>query len=249
MNEDRYSKQLLLREIGQEGQAKLLKGRLVVVGSGALGTHASSLLVRAGVGRVTVVDRDSVDISNLQTQTLFGEDSVGKPKATVAEEQLRRVNSEIEIEGVVTDLTENNVEELISEADVVVDATDNLKTRFIVNDACVKLGIPWVYGGAVGTAGMVFVIKPEGPCLRCLFPRLPPREATPTCDDVGIINTLPSVVASMEVTEALKILLGSETTPELMIIDVWSCDMQKIRMKRNPDCVTCVRHEFYRVDG
>ncbi len=238
-----------MREIGRDGQAKLSEGKAVVIGSGALGTHASSLLVRAGVGRVTILDRDTVDVTNLQRQTLFGEDDVGRPKAKVAEEKLRQVNSEIGIDGVVVDLSIDNVEGLISGFDVVVDATDNLRTRFIVNDACVKLRIPWVYGGAVGTAGMAFVIRPEGPCLRCLFPQLPPREATPTCDDVGIINTLPSVVASIETTEALKILLGKETIPELMIVDVWSGDMQKIRMKRNPECVTCARREFYRMDG
>lgn len=249
MNEDRYSRQRLLKEIGQNGQAKLSEGKAVIIGSGALGTHASSLLVRAGVGRVTILDRDTVDVTNLQRQTLFEEDDVGRPKAKVAEQKLRQVNSEIEIDGIVVDLSIDNVEGLISGFDVVVDATDNLRTRFIVNDACVKLGIPWIYGGAVGTAGMVFVIWPEGPCLRCLFPKLPPREATPTCDEVGIINTLPSVVASVETTEALKILLGKETIPELMIIDVWSGDMQKILMKRNPDCVTCARHEFYRIDG
>lgn len=249
MNEDRYSKQVLLREIGEDGQRKLSEGRAVVVGCGALGTHASSLLARAGVGHIVILDRDTVDITNLQRQTLFDEDSVGRQKAEVAERRLRLVNSEIEVRGIMVDLTSENVEESLTGADVVVDATDNMETRFIVNDACVKLGIPWIYGGAVGTAGMVLAIHPEGPCLRCLFPTLPPREATPTCDDIGIVNTLPGVVAALEVTEAMKVLLSEKTTAELMIIDVWSGDLEKVRVTKNDECVTCARHEFYRVDG
>lgn len=240
---------MLLPEIGGDGQKKLSNSKVVVVGCGALGTHASSLLVRAGIGKVTVLDRDTVDITNLQRQTLFGEDAVGEPKAKIAERQLKLVNSQIEIEGLVVDVTSENVEKLVSGSDVVVDGTDNMRTRFIVNDACVKLGIPWIYGGAVGTAGMILSIRPEGPCLRCVFPRLPPREATPTCDEVGIINTLPSVVASIEVTEAIKVLLGEQTIPELMVVDVWSGDLQKVRIKKNSSCMTCVRHEFYRIDG
>lgn len=249
MNQDRYSRQVLLPEIGVDGQKKLSGSRAVVVGCGALGTHASSLLVRAGVGKVTILDKDTVDVTNLQRQTLFGEDAVGEPKAAVAERQLRLVNSQIEIEGLVVDVTSENAERLVSDSDVVVDATDNMRTRFILNDACVKLGIPWIYGGAVGTAGMILSIRPEGPCLRCVFPKLPPREATPTCDEVGIINTLPSVVASIEVTEAIKVLLGERSTPELMVVDVWSGDLQKVRIKKNDDCVTCVRREFYKMDG
>ncbi|UCE92115.1 MAG: HesA/MoeB/ThiF family protein [Methanobacteriota archaeon] len=249
MNQDRYSRQVLLKEIGIDGQRKLSEASAVVMGCGALGTHSSSLLARAGVGEVTILDRDVVDITNLQRQTLFGEDAVGQPKAEVAERQLRQVNSEIAIRGVVVDVTPENVEGLLSGADVVVDATDNMKARFVINDACVKLGVPWVYGGAVGTSGMVLAVHPEGPCLRCVFPTLPPREATPTCDEVGIVNTLPSVVASIEVTEALKVLLGERTTPELMIVDVWSGDLDKIRVAKNKSCVTCARHEFYRFDG
>ena len=249
MNQHRYSRQEILKEIGAEGQSRLSKGRAVVVGCGALGTHASSLLARAGVGEISVVDRDVVDITNLQRQTLFGEDSIGQPKARVAEEMLRLVNSEITIRGIVVDVMPENVEELLAGSDVVVDATDNMKARFTVNDACVKLGIPWIYGGAVGTAGMILAIHPEGPCLRCVFPKLPPRDATPTCDEVGIINTLPSVVASIEVTEAMKVLLGEKTTPELIIVDVWSEDFEKIRVAKNDDCISCVRREFYRLDG
>ncbi|UCE80760.1 MAG: HesA/MoeB/ThiF family protein [Methanobacteriota archaeon] len=249
MNEDRYSRQTLLKEIGSEGQKKISKGKAVVVGCGALGTHASSLLVRAGVGETVIVDSDTVDITNLHRQTLFGERAIGKNKAEVAERLLREINSEVEVKGIITRVTTENAEEIIAGSSVVVDATDNMDARFIVNDACVKLRIPWIYGGAVATSGMVFSILPDGPCLRCIFPKLPPKRSLPTCDDVGIVNSLPSIVASLEVTEAFKVLIGEDPTPELMVVDAWSGDVQKIRVTRNPDCVSCGKHDFYNYDG
>ena len=245
MNQGRYSRQILLREIGADGQRKIGESKAVVVGCGALGTHASSMLVRAGVGRMTVVDPDKVDITNLHRQTLFGEDAVGRSKAEEAQALLKCVNSEVEITGIDTRVTAENAEEIIADADVVVDATDNMTARFVVNDACIKLGTPWIYGGAVGTSGMVFAVGPDGPCLRCIFPKLPPEGSLPTCDTIGIMNSLPSVVASLEVTEALKIILGRDPTPELMVIDIWSGDFQKIRIRKKDDCITCVKRDFY----
>jgi molybdopterin/thiamine biosynthesis adenylyltransferase len=249
LSQDRYSRQTLLREIGEDGQTKLSTSKAVVVGCGALGTHSASLLARAGVGRIHIVDRDRVEISNLQRQTLFSEQDIGEPKASVAEHLLGRINSGIEVTSMVMDVGIDNVEGVVGEATVVVDATDNMDTRFAVNDACVKLGIPWVYGGAVGTSGMVFPVVPGGPCFRCIFPTLPQPGLLPTCNTVGIVNTLPSVIASLEVTEALKIMLGKETTPELLIIDVWHVDLQKIRVKRNPECRSCAEHRYYEFEG
>ncbi len=244
VKENRYSRQILLPEIGSSGQKKLAGSRAVVIGCGALGTYALGFLVRAGVGQVVVVDRDIVDLSNLQRQNLFAERDVGRPKAKAAEEVLRTINSEIEIWGVVADLSFSNVERLIKNATVVLDATDNMDTRFLVNDACVKHGIPWVYAGAVGTTGMVMAIVPRGPCLRCVFPSLPQPGQLPTCDTVGIVNTLPSAVASLEVTEAFKILQGRQPTKELMFLDVWQSDLQKIKVRKNPECRTCGAREF-----
>lgn len=246
LTEDRYSRQILLKEIGQEGQALIGSSRVVVVGCGALGTHSASLLARAGVGSVTVIDRDAVELSNLQRQTLYEEGDVGRHKAEVAEERLRRVNPTIEMKGVVVDLTPDNVEKLVEGATVVVDATDNMSTRFVVNDACVKLGIPWVYGGAVGVSGMVFATVTDGPCFRCIFPGLPDPDDLPTCNTVGIINTLPSTVASLEVTEAVKIMLGKRPSPHLMVLDIWSPELQMVKVSRNPECPSCVKQEFYR---
>ncbi len=249
MSEHRYSRQTLLKEIGERGQRKLAKGKAVVIGCGALGTHSASLLARAGVGSILIVDRDKVELSNLQRQTLFSELDLDEYKAAVAEGLLKQVNSEVDIRSKVIEVSAENVEDIVKGASVVVDATDNMDTRFVVNDACVKLGIPWIYGGAVGTAGMVMAVVPTGPCLRCVFPNLPPQGHLPTCNTVGIVNTLPSTVSSIQITEALKVMLGESTTPELMVVDVWSEDFQKIRVTKNPDCPSCGRHHYYDYDG
>jgi len=244
LKENRYSRQILLPEIGAAGQKRLQKANVLVIGCGALGTHCLSFLVRAGIGNVTVVDRDVVDITNLQRQTLFGESDVGRPKAKVAEQKLREVNSEPEIAGIVADVNYSNIERLIKNADLVLDATDNMETRFLVNDACVRNHKPWIYAGAVGTTGMVMDIVPGGPCLRCVFASLPLPGELPTCDTVGIVNTLPAAVASIEATQAYKILLGKEHAKGLIIVDLWSEDLQKINIKRNPECECCGKKNF-----
>jgi molybdopterin/thiamine biosynthesis adenylyltransferase len=237
--EDRYSRQILLPEIGEEGHRRLRASRVVIIGCGALGTNVLSLLVRAGIGDITVVDRDVVELTNLQRQTVFDEDDVGRPKAEAAVEHMRRVNSEVEIRGVVSEVNEDSVDSLVDGADLVLDATDNMATRFTVNDSCVRLSIPWIYAGAVGTSGMVFVVHPDGPCLRCLFASEPAPGSLPTCSDVGIVNSLPSVVASIEVTEAYKILMRSDPVRDLIVLDLWQEDLQKIRVERRPDCRCC----------
>ena len=249
MKENRYSRQVLLPEIGPDGQKKLAKSRAVVIGCGALGTNALSFLVRAGVGQVTVADRDIIDLSNLQRQALFEEADVGRPKARVAEERLGRVNSEIMVKGLVVDLTHANIEGIIRGASVVLDATDNMDTRFLVNDACVKHEIPWIYAGAVGVTGMVMPVVTDGPCLRCIFPNLPKPGQLPTCDTVGIVNTLPAAVAALEVTEAFKIMQGKEPVKELAVLDMWQGDLQRIRVKKNPECETCGKREFRFLKG
>jgi len=244
VKENRYSRQILLPEIGREGQKMLGKSRAVVIGCGALGTYALSFLVRAGVGQVHVIDRDIIDISNLQRQSLFAEKDVGRPKAKVAEERLREINSDIDIHGEIADISHANVQRILTGATVVLDATDNMDTRFLINDACVKLGIPWIYAGAVGVTGMVMPIVKDGPCLRCVFPSLPQPGQLPTCDTVGIINTLPSMVASLEATEAFKVMVGKEPDKELMVLDVWQGELQKIKVKKNPECDCCGRRNF-----
>lgn len=241
----RYSRQVLLPEIGLEGQEILFKARAIIVGCGALGCFAADHLARAGIGHLTVVDRDIVEIENLQRQMLFTENDIGKPKARAAAETLKAINSEIEVKGLVKDLNPTNVDEIIEGIDVVLDGTDNMETRYLINDICVKNGIPWVYGGAVSTYGMSMNIIPkETACLKCAFPHIPKPGSLPTCDTVGVINTIPSLVASIQSTEALKIMLGKDVCHDLFIIDAWNRDFQRINITRKDDCQCCGKHSF-----
>lgn len=244
LKENRYSRQVLLPEIGPAGQRAISRSNAVVVGCGALGTHSLSFLVRAGVGSVKVIDRDIIEESNLQRQTLFSEQDIGRAKAKVAEERLRQVNSGIDIAGSVLDLSYANIQGVVKGATVVLDATDNMDTRFLVNDACVKAGIPWIYAGAVGTTGMIMPVVPDGPCLRCVFPTPPRAGELATCDTVGIVNTLPAAVASLEVTEAFKIMQRKQPLKDLVFVDVWLGELQRVKVKKNPDCECCGKNNF-----
>ncbi len=232
---------MLLPEIGEEGHAQLEDSRVLIIGCGALGTNVLSLLGRAGVGDITIIDRDVVELSNLQRQSIFDESDLGRPKAQAAAEHFQKINSSIDVQAVVCDVGPECIKELLDGVDLVLDATDNMETRFAVNDACVALGIPWIYAGVVGTSGMVFVVLPEGPCLRCLFASEPAPGSLPTCNEVGIVNTLPSAVASIEVTEAYKILMGTPPVRDLIVLDIWQQDLERIRVERRPECACCGR--------
>ncbi len=245
----RYARQLVLPVIGEEGQRKLLASRVVVVGCGATGTVIANHLARAGVGHLTLVDRDFVELSNLQRQLLFDEADVteGMPKALAAERRLRAVNSDITVEAVVSDVNATGVESLIEKADLVMDGTDNFETRYAVNDACVKLGKPWVYTGAVSTYGMFLLVVPgRTPCLRCVFPEPPPPGTAATCDTAGVLGPAVSVVASLSCTEALKWLVGAHDAllEALVQVDVWDLTFRRLRMTRKPACVCCGQREF-----
>jgi molybdopterin-synthase adenylyltransferase len=251
---NRYLKQILLEEIGEEGQKMLNDSSAVVAGCGALGSVISNGLVRCGVGRVTIVDRDFIELDNLPRQMLFDEEDIkrGLPKAIAAAEKLRHINSEITIEPVVADLTAENIEKIIRGADIVLDGTDNFETRFLINDACVKLGIPWIYGGVVATYGMSFSIIPgETPCLRCFINELPGPGSTPTCHTVGVLGTAVNMVGSIEITEGLKILLGKcdSLIKKLAYIDVWQgiWNLYDIKKDANP-CSVCDDRKFSFLD-
>jgi adenylyltransferase/sulfurtransferase len=245
---ERYARQAVLKEIGAEGQAKLCQSAVLVVGCGALGCNQAQLLARAGVGRLRIVDRDFVELANLQRQVLFDEDDAAAalPKAEAARRRLARINSDVQVEAVVADVAPRNVEALVRGVDLVLDATDNFETRYLVNDACVKLGTPWVYGGAIGVAGTLMTVRPGvGPCLRCLFADAPAPGTLPGCDLVGVLNTAPEVVAALQVTEALRLLVGdAPATCHLTAVDLWDPRFQRVAMKRDPDCVCCVRHQY-----
>jgi adenylyltransferase/sulfurtransferase len=254
---EKYSRQILFAAIGEAGQERLLASSAVLVGCGALGTSLANLLARAGVGRLRIVDRDFVEPSNLQRQTLFDESDAREalPKAVAAERRLRAINSSVAVEGIVADLTPKNVEELLSGFPLILDGSDNFETRFLVNDAAVQLGVPWIYGAVVASYGLTMTIRPgETACLACLLELEGRREGAgveETCDTVGVLNAAVNVIASIQATEALKLLTGNTQAlhGRLVSFDVWSGQFQAIRVARNAHCRACARREFTYLEG
>ncbi|MGH1257518.1 MULTISPECIES: thiazole biosynthesis adenylyltransferase ThiF [Bacillus] len=241
---NRYSRQELFSPIGEEGQRKIREKHVLIIGAGALGSANAEMFVRAGVGTVTIVDRDYVDWSNLQRQQLYAESDVENnlPKAVAAKKRLAEINSEVRVEALVQDVTAEELEELVTKVDVIIDATDNFETRFIVNDIAQKYSIPWIYGACVGSYGLSYTILPsKTPCLSCLLQSIPLGGAT--CDTAGIISPAVSLVVSHQVTEALKLLVEDYESLRdgLVSFDVWkneySCmNVQKLRKHNCPSC-------------
>lgn len=252
MDLTRYSRQTLFKPIGLEGQRTLLRKKAVIVGMGALGTVIGNHLVRAGVGHLRFIDRDLVELSNLQRQSLYDEEDVAEslPKVIAAEKKLRKINSTIKLDPVIADLNLDNAEELLQGFDVIIDGTDNFPTRYLINDISVKLGIPWVFGAAVSSRGMHAVIIPgKTPCYRCLFPEIQTGQGE-TCDTVGVLSPMTDIIGSLEAVEALKILVGAEPNPNLEQFDIWhhSNLQMDISKGHNPNCPTCVQHHFEFLD-
>jgi len=251
----RYSRQILFEEIGPEGQARLMDARVALVGCGALGTVQASLLVRAGVGHLRIIDRDFVEESNLQRQILFDEEDVRAilPKAVAAEKKLRATNSLVEVEGLVEDLNASSIGRLLTGFDLVLDATDNFDARFLLNDYCVKTATPWIYGACVGSYGLTFPILPgDTACLRCVFESAPPPGLSPTCDTAGVLGPIVGVVASLQVAEALKILSGrrERVSRRISVVDVWEGRQSQIDLPaREPACPCCGKREFPYLEG
>jgi adenylyltransferase/sulfurtransferase len=246
---ERYSRQVLFPPIGAEGQKKLSKSSAVIIGCGALGTVLASILVRAGVGNIKIVDRDFIELHNLQRQVLFDEDDIINqlPKAIAAEQHLRKVNSEITIQGIVADVNYTNIEKLVNGTDLILDGLDNRETRFLINDISLKLKIPWIYGGAVSSYGMTMNIIPgETPCIRCLWHKTEGSGLAATCDTAGVIAPAPFITASLQATEALKILTGArELNRDLVSFDVWASELKHFKINRDPDCPACRgKYEF-----
>jgi molybdopterin/thiamine biosynthesis adenylyltransferase len=251
---EKYSRQILFSEIGEAGQQRLLASRAVLVGCGALGTALAGLLVRAGLGYLRIVDRDFVEPSNLQRQTLFDEADAREalPKAVAAERKLRVINFSVQVEGIVADLTPGNAEELLSSFPVILDGTDNFETRFLVNDIAVKLGVPWVYAAAVSSYGVTMTIQPGvTPCLACLLEDRAGQGMEETCDTVGVLGAAPAAVAAIQSAEAIQLFLGKESALQgrLLSLDVWAGRFQAIRVARNPECRVCARREFRYLEG
>jgi adenylyltransferase/sulfurtransferase len=251
---EKYSRQILFAPIGEAGQARLLESSAVLVGCGALGTALANLLARAGVGRLRIVDRDFVEPSNLQRQTLFDEADArdALPKAVAAERKLRAINSGITVEGVVADLTPRNAEDLLSGFPLILDGADNFETRFLVNDASIRMGVPWIYAAAVASYGVTMTVRPgETACLACLLEERAGHGVEETCDTVGVLNAAVGVIASIQAAEAIKLLTGNlgALHGRLIAADVWTGQFQAIRVARNPDCRACARREFVYLAG
>ncbi len=247
----RYARQVLFAPLGQEGQQRLSKSRVLVCGCGALGSVLANTLVRAGVGHVRLVDRDFLELNNLQRQVLYDEADVaaGLPKAIAAQRRLQQINSQVQVEAVVADVDYRNIGPLLEGVDVIVDGTDNFEIRFLLNDASLEFGIPWVYGGCLGCEGQTMTILPgRSPCLRCLMADSPPPGTTPTCDTAGILAPIIQVVASYQACEALKLLSGhpEAVSRELIVFDMWENRVRQINLaglREQRNCPACDRGE------
>lgn len=247
----RYSRQMRFAPLGVEGQRQLVASCALIVGLGALGSVIANLLARAGVGHLRLVDRDYVELSNLQRQVLYDEDDVasGLPKAIAAQRHLARINSTIQIEAIVADVTHATLVPLLEGVDCILDGTDNFETRFLLNDAAVWRGIPWVYGGCLGAEGQTLTILPgQTPCLRCLMHQPPPPAATPTCDSAGILGTVIGVIAALQANEAIKILSGhTEAVSRVWtLVDLWENTLRQVQLDaaRMADCPCCGQRQF-----
>jgi adenylyltransferase/sulfurtransferase len=253
----RYIRQVRYPALGVDGQRRLLAARALICGCGALGSVLANTLARAGVGHLRIVDRDFLELSNLQRQVLYDEQDVaaGLPKAVAAEAKLRKINSQIEIEAIVADVDHTTIERLLQGVDVIVDGTDNFETRFLLNDAAVKFGVPWVYGGCVGAEGQTMTILPgETACLRCLLQDAPPPGSTATCDTAGILAPIVNVIASLQACEAIKILSGHReaVSRSLQVFELWDNRLRQVgldSLRETAGCPTCRHADFPWLDG
>jgi molybdopterin-synthase adenylyltransferase len=245
----RYARQIVFPGIGEAGQRALLQSRVTIIGLGATGSVLANHLTRAGVGFLRLIDRDFIELNNLQRQLLYDEDDIAAllPKAVAAARKLRRINSSITIEEIVTEVTPANIAGLISDADLVMDGTDNFATRYLMNDACVKLGKPWVYCGVIAAYGMTMTIRPhQSPCLRCVMGELPAPGTVPTCDVAGVVGPIVTLMGSIAAAEAIKLIVGRGTPNGGMIYaDLWEDSFDRFDLgEPRPDCPTCGRAEY-----
>jgi adenylyltransferase/sulfurtransferase len=244
---DRYARQMRYAPLGEEGQRQLLASRALICGCGALGSVIANTLARAGVGKLRIVDRDFLELNNLQRQVLFDETDVAAalPKAVAAAEKLRRINSSIEVEPIVADVDAGNIVSLCDGCDIILDGTDNFETRFLLNEAALKLNIPWIYGGCIGAEGQTLTVLPgQPPCFRCVMNEPPPPGTSPTCDTAGILAPIVNVIASIQACEAIKILSGhpESASRTLTIIDLWDNQVRQLnldKLRAAGGCPTC----------
>jgi adenylyltransferase/sulfurtransferase len=247
--EERYSRQIRFAGLGEEGQRRLRAARVAIAGCGALGTLHAAALARAGVGFLRLIDRDYVEPSNLQRQWLFEESDAAEraPKAVAAARRLALANADVVCEPAVADLTAESADDLLGDADLILDGTDNFETRYLINDFAVSRDVPWIYGAAVGSYGLTMPVVPgRTPCLTCVYPA-PPEGPQPTCETAGVLNAITGVIAALQAGDALKILGAGRGAVKARIttVDVWSGDVRQVPLgERDPDCACCGRHEF-----
>jgi adenylyltransferase/sulfurtransferase len=251
---ERYSRQILFSQLGERGQERLLKARVTIIGVGALGSFQAGALVRAGVRRLRMVDRDYIEPSNLQRQWLFDEQDAAEalPKTVAAARALTRIDSEAQVEPVVADLTPANAEELLGGSDLLLDGTDNFETRYLVNDFAISRGIPWIYGAAVGSYGLTMPVIPgRSCCLKCVYPQ-PPGGTAPTCETAGVLNAITATIAALQVGDALRILSGGadEVALRITTVDVWSGRIRQVAQPApEADCPACGERRFEHLNG
>src|SRR5215468_212884 len=238
----RYSRHLIMPEVGMEGQLKLKNAKVLLIGTGGLGAPLGLYLAAAGVGKLGLVDFDVVDFTNLQRQVTFGTSDVGKHKSEAARARLSNLNPDIEIESFETQLTSANALELFKDFDIIVDGTDNFPTRYLVNDACILLGKPNVYGSIFRFEGQVTVFgMPDGPCYRCLYPEPPPPGLVPSCAEGGVLGVLPGIIGSLQAMETIKLILGngSPLIGRLLLVDALNMRFRELKLRKNPECPVC----------
>jgi len=250
---ERYSRQVLFAPIGEAGQLRLRRSSVCIVGCGALGSFQAEALTRAGIGRLRIIDRDYVDFTNLQRQWLYDESDAEKeiPKVIAAARRLHQVNGDVEIEPLVSDVTPSNVEELVSDCDLILDGTDNFETRYLLNDLSVKMGIPWIYGAAIGSYGVVMPVVPaRGPCFACVYPE-PPPGLQPTCDVNGVLASATASVAALQASMAMRVLVGwDDFRGFIHTCDVWEGTSKRVSAgSRDPECRVCGLRQFSYLDG
>jgi sulfur-carrier protein adenylyltransferase/sulfurtransferase len=241
----RYSRHLIMPEVGMEGQLKLKKAKVLLIGTGGLGAPLGLYLAAAGVGKLGLVDFDVVDFTNLQRQVTFGTSDVGKAKSAAARARLSNLNPDIQVEAFETKLTSENALELFKDFDIIVDGTDNFPTRYLVNDACVLLGKPNVYGSIFRFEGQVTIFgMPGGPCYRCLYPEPPPPGLVPSCAEGGVLGVLPGIVGSIQAMETIKLILGTgrNLTGRLLLFDALEMGFREFKLRKNPKCPMCGEH-------
>ncbi|WP_163467483.1 molybdopterin-synthase adenylyltransferase MoeB [Klebsiella michiganensis] len=241
----RYSRHLLLPEVGLEGQKRLKAARVLLIGTGGLGAPVALYLAEAGVGKLGIVDFDFVDVSNLQRQIIHNTKDINRPKVASAKDKIKAINPEIQVVTYNTTLSSKNALEIIGEYDLVVDGTDNYPTRYLINDACVLLGKPLVYGSIFQFEGQASVFYAgEGPCYRCLYPEPPPPGLVPSCAEGGVVGVLPGIIGTIQAAEAIKLIVGGSESliGRLLLFDVWQMKQRELRLERAPDCPVCGEH-------